>query len=68
MQAQDDFGEDSFTAGIGAEAIRELLKGLDLEKIAADLRVEIAEATTELKNSQPASQSSASKHAPLVTW
>ncbi|MBQ0817700.1 MAG: DNA-directed RNA polymerase subunit beta' [Methyloceanibacter sp.] len=48
-QAQEDFGEDSFTASIGAEAIRELLKGLDLEKIAADLRVEIAEATTELK-------------------
>ena len=49
LQAQEDFGEDSFTASIGAEAIRELLKGLDLEKIAADLRVEIAEATTELK-------------------
>ena len=49
MQAQEDFGEDSFTAAIGAEAIRELLKGLDLEKIAADLRVEIAELTTELK-------------------
>jgi len=49
LQAQDDFGEDSFTASIGAEAIRELLKGLDLEKIAADLRVEIAESTSELK-------------------
>jgi len=49
MQAQEEFGEDSFTASIGAEAIRELLKGLDLEKIAADLRVEIAESTTELK-------------------
>ncbi len=49
MQAQEDFGEDSFTAAIGAEAIRELLKGLDLEKTAADLRVEIAESTTELK-------------------
>jgi DNA-directed RNA polymerase subunit beta' len=34
---------------IGAEAIRELLIGLDLEKIANDLRVEIAEATSELK-------------------
>jgi len=33
LKAQDDFGEDSFTASIGAEAIRELLKGLDLEKI-----------------------------------
>jgi len=49
LRAQEEFGEDSFTAGIGAEAIRELLKGLDLEKIAADLRVEIAESTSELK-------------------
>jgi DNA-directed RNA polymerase subunit beta' len=49
MEAQDQFGEDSFTAKIGAEAIRDLLEGLDLQKIAADLRVEIAEATTELK-------------------
>ena len=35
--------QDSFTAQIGAEAIREMLKALDLEKMAADLRVEIAE-------------------------
>ncbi len=49
LTAQEDFGEDSFTASIGAEAIRELLKGLDLEKLAADLRVEIAESTSELK-------------------
>src|SRR5680860_1550029 len=49
LTAQEEFGEDSFTASIGAEAIRELLKGLDLEKIAADLRVEIAECTSELK-------------------
>src|SRR5881296_3159835 len=49
LRAQDEFGADSFTAAIGAEAIRELLKGLDLERIAADLRVEIAESTSELK-------------------
>src|SRR5512139_891590 len=49
LKAQEDFGEDSFTASIGAEAIRERLKGLDLEKLAADLRVEIAESTSELK-------------------
>jgi len=49
LQAQDEFGEDSFTASIGAEAIRELLKGLDLEKTAAELRQEIAESTSELK-------------------
>ena len=34
---------------IGAEAIREILRALDLEKIAADLRVEIAATTSELK-------------------
>ncbi|GHA12991.1 DNA-directed RNA polymerase subunit beta' [Devosia pacifica] len=49
IDAQDEYGADSFTAKIGAEAIRDILISLDLEKIAADLRVEIAEATTELK-------------------
>ncbi|MEZ5907800.1 MAG: DNA-directed RNA polymerase subunit beta' [Hyphomicrobiaceae bacterium] len=48
-QALDEFGQDSFTAGIGAEAIRELLMALDLQQISEDLRREIAEATTELK-------------------
>ncbi len=49
LEAQEEYGADSFTAMIGAEAVREILMGLDLEKIAAELRVEIAEATTELK-------------------
>jgi DNA-directed RNA polymerase subunit beta' len=49
LKAQDEYGADSFTALIGAEAIREMLKGMDLEKLAADLRVEIAESTSELK-------------------
>src|ERR1700685_1078006 len=49
LKAQDEFGPDSFTDTIGAEAIREMLKGLDLEKLAADLRVEIAESKSELK-------------------
>jgi len=48
-RALDEHGPDSFTAGIGAEAIREMLSAMDLPKIAADLRQEIAEATTELK-------------------
>ncbi|MGE0827841.1 MAG: DNA-directed RNA polymerase subunit beta' [Hyphomonadaceae bacterium] len=46
---QDEYGEDSFSAGIGAEAIRELLLQLDLEKESEQLRKEIAEATSELK-------------------
>jgi len=49
LDAQDEYGADTFTAKIGAEAIRDMLLSLDLEKIAADLRVEIAESTTELK-------------------
>jgi len=49
LRAQDDYGQDSFTAMIGAEAIREILRSMDLERIAEQLKVEIAEATTELK-------------------
>ncbi|HET7333766.1 MAG TPA: DNA-directed RNA polymerase subunit beta', partial [Rhizomicrobium sp.] len=41
-RAQDEYGEDSFTAKIGAEAIRDLLMAIDLEKLRDDLRVEIA--------------------------
>src|SRR6195256_2126692 len=48
-QAIEEYGQDTFTAGIGAEAIRELLTGMDLPKIRDQLRQEIAEATTELK-------------------
>jgi DNA-directed RNA polymerase subunit beta' len=48
-QALEEHGSDSFTAGIGAEAIREILINMDLHKIREDLRQEIAEATTELK-------------------
>src|SRR2546421_4942233 len=48
-QGVEEHGQDSFTAGIGAEAIRELLSGMDLPKIRDQLRQEIAEATTELK-------------------
>ncbi len=49
MKAQEEYGEDSFTGGIGAEAIRDLLLAMDLEKLRDDIRVEIAQATTELK-------------------
>jgi DNA-directed RNA polymerase subunit beta' len=41
-RAQDDYGEDSFTAMIGAEAIRNLLQAIDLEKLRDWLRAEIA--------------------------
>ncbi len=32
IKFQDEFGDESFTAGIGAEAILEILKSIDLEK------------------------------------
>ncbi|PPC80345.1 MAG: DNA-directed RNA polymerase subunit beta', partial [Hyphomicrobium sp.] len=48
-QAVEEYGSDSFTAGIGAEAIREIMSAMDLATIAVNLRQEIAESTTELK-------------------
>ncbi|MDP2761675.1 MAG: DNA-directed RNA polymerase subunit beta', partial [Sideroxyarcus sp.] len=50
MIAVDEFGEDSFTAMIGAEAIFELLASMDLERIAGELRTELATTTSELKS------------------
>jgi len=49
MDAQDEYGEDAFTAMIGADAVREILKSYDLESLADQLRVDLAEATSELK-------------------
>ena len=49
LNYKDEYGDDSFTVGIGAEAIRDLLTNLDLEKLAEQLRVEIDESTSELK-------------------
>jgi len=49
LRAQDEYGQDSFTALIGAEAIRDILRNMDLKNIAEGLKVEIAEATTDLK-------------------
>ena len=49
LKAQEEFGADSFTATIGAEAIREMLKALDLDKMQADLRAEIAGSDSDAK-------------------
>ncbi len=49
LRAQDEYGQDSFTAMIGAEAIREILRNMDLQTIAENLKVEIQESTSELK-------------------
>ncbi|MDP2258802.1 MAG: DNA-directed RNA polymerase subunit beta' [Caulobacter sp.] len=49
MRFQDEFGDDSFTAEIGAEAIFNLLKGIELEKEAEKLREELAGSPSEIK-------------------
>src|SRR3546814_18631806 len=42
MEAQDEHGEDAFTAGIGAEAVRKLIEELDLEGEKVQLLEELA--------------------------
>jgi DNA-directed RNA polymerase subunit beta' len=45
----EEVGEDGFGAGIGAEAIRDLLKGIEIHKLSEQLRQEMKEATSEAK-------------------
>jgi len=49
LDAQDAYGAENFEAGIGAEAVREMLAALDLEEEARRLREDLAVATGELK-------------------
>src|SRR5881227_3542294 len=49
LRAQDEYGQDNFTAKIGAEAIREMLKGLELEKLEGELRAEMAGTDSDIK-------------------
>ncbi|MGB4191620.1 MAG: DNA-directed RNA polymerase subunit beta' [Rickettsiales bacterium] len=48
-KALDEYGEDSFTAMIGAEAVKEMLSKLDLVAIQLQLRSEITESTSDTK-------------------
>lgn len=49
IQAQDKYGEDSFKAESGAEAIYQLLKSLALPKLQESLRTDVSNATSEAK-------------------
>jgi DNA-directed RNA polymerase subunit beta' len=49
MNFQDEFGDDSFTAEIGAEAVRGMLMAIDLPKEADKLREELAVTTSDIK-------------------
>ena len=49
LDAQDEYGEDAFTAGIGAEAIRGILENLDLAGEREQLLKDLEETKSELK-------------------
>ncbi|MFI3241885.1 MAG: DNA-directed RNA polymerase subunit beta' [Alphaproteobacteria bacterium] len=49
QEAVDEYGEDSFRAGIGAEALKEILAAIDLDTEAKMIRAELDDKTTESK-------------------
>jgi DNA-directed RNA polymerase subunit beta' len=49
MAAQDEYGVDSFQAGIGAEALRIMLSAINLEEDRDRMRIELKETNSEAK-------------------
>ncbi len=49
QKALEEFGDEAFLAGMGADAIRELLRKLDVHSMSELLRAEMKEATSEAK-------------------
>ncbi|MCC7348419.1 MAG: DNA-directed RNA polymerase subunit beta' [Variibacter sp.] len=46
---QDEFGDDAFSVGIGAEAVKQMLAAIDVGKEAPRLRADLKETTSEAK-------------------
>ncbi|CCQ74614.1 DNA-directed RNA polymerase subunit beta' [Magnetospira sp. QH-2] len=49
QSAVDEYGEDAFTAGIGAEAIKEMLSQIDLEDELDQVRIDLKETSSEAR-------------------
>ncbi|MCW3473019.1 DNA-directed RNA polymerase subunit beta' [Limobrevibacterium gyesilva] len=49
LSKQDEFGDDAFRAGIGAEAIKGILNGIDADAEKVKLRADLKETTSEAK-------------------
>ncbi len=49
---QDEYGEDSFSAAIGAEAIEQMLLNIDLEADYNQLKIDLTETKSELKKTK----------------
>ena len=47
--AVEEYGEDGFSVGIGAEALREMLAAIDLEEEMENLRIDLKETNSEAK-------------------
>ncbi|MFC7553075.1 DNA-directed RNA polymerase subunit beta' [Pseudoroseomonas wenyumeiae] len=45
----DEFGEDAFSVGIGAEAVKQMLAGIDLDAESTQLRADLKETNSEAK-------------------
>ncbi|WP_125153914.1 DNA-directed RNA polymerase subunit beta' [Clostridium rectalis] len=48
-EAVDKYGEESFSAGMGAESIKELLRGIDLEQLSKELKEGLKTSTGQKK-------------------
>src|ERR1700690_2292439 len=49
VKAVEEFGDEAFVAGMGAESIRDLLKHIEVHSLSEQLRAEMKEATSEAK-------------------
>ena len=49
MAKQDEFGDDGFKAGIGAEAIKQILQNIDCDAEKVQLRADLKDTTSEAK-------------------
>ena len=54
LKAKEEYGIDAFEGGMGAEAIRECLKALELDELSVQLRQEMMESTSEAKRKKVA--------------
>src|SRR5437868_4574341 len=48
-KAVEELGEEAFVAGMGGEAVRELLRKIDIEALSVELRKDMREATSDAK-------------------
>jgi len=49
LQLSEELGDEAFTAGMGADAIRDLLQQLDIQELAKELREEMKASSSEAK-------------------